>query len=211
MKPSPPSEVRAMYDSSADGYAQMMDTEIESPIYLDQLRRLSENIEGVAGALVDTSCGSGYMLDLYHRQIDSGRQLLGIDLSERMVAIATEKLADCAELVVGDMCKLDFVASGTGSAIISFFALHHLSAEDSKTALCEWHRVLRSGGRVLIASWHGQGKIDFGGSFDVTALLIKKDDLVAWVQAAGFEISKCELAPVDEMQMDAVYLEAVKK
>jgi len=211
MKPSPPSEVQAMYDSSAEVYAQMMDAEIESPVYLDHLRRLSASIEGVVGPLLDTSCGSGHMLDLYHRQIDSSRQLMGVDLSERMIEIASERLADHAELVLGDMRKLDFVASGTASAVISFFALHHLSAEDSIAALCEWHRTLRNGGQLLIASWHGEGKIDFGGSFDVTALMIKKDDLKVWVQTAGFEVSKCEIAPVDDMPMDAVYLEAIKK
>jgi len=211
MKPSPPSKVREMYDSSADDYAQMMDADIESTIYRELLGRLSARIDNVAGALVDTSCGSGHMLDLYHQKVDPSRQLLGVDLSERMVEIATKKLANNADIVVGDMRRLDSIATDSVSAIISFFALHHLSAVDSKTALNEWHRILRDGGQLLIASWHGEGEIDFGGEFDIKASLIRQEDLMGWVQSAGFEILACTVAPVDGIPMDAAYLEGEKK
>ena len=86
-----------MYEETADSYAQMMDTEIGLPVYADILGRLRDRIANIPGAVVDTACGSGHMLSMYHERYDSNRPLLGIDLSPRMVSIAGEKLGPNAQ------------------------------------------------------------------------------------------------------------------
>jgi len=58
MKASSEREVRELYESTADSYAKMMDSEIELPIYADVLSRLHQRIFALPGSLVDTSCGS---------------------------------------------------------------------------------------------------------------------------------------------------------
>ena len=65
MKPSSLNDVRNMYESSADSYSEMMDKEINLPVYKDMLRRLHENIANTPGALLDIACGSGHMLNMY--------------------------------------------------------------------------------------------------------------------------------------------------
>ena len=121
MKTSSQKQVRKLYDESADSYAEMMDSEIDLPIYPDVLGRLAERIAGIPGPVIDTSCGSGHMLSLYHERYDSVRPLLGIDLSPRMVAIADARLGSSAEILVGDMRDLGSVESGSAAAVLSFY------------------------------------------------------------------------------------------
>ena len=78
-------------------------------------------------------------------------------------------------------------------------------------ALKEWHRVLQSGGQLVVAAWEGAGSIDYGDQSDVVALRYRKKELTAWATEAGFVVNRCIVDPVDGMAMDAVYLEGAKK
>jgi hypothetical protein len=75
MTTSPVSKVREFYESSADWYSNMMDTEIDLPVYSDTLGRLAERIADIPGPVIDTSCGSGHMLSRYHERYDPKRLL----------------------------------------------------------------------------------------------------------------------------------------
>ena len=207
MKPSHTEEVRQMYETSADSYAEMMDAEIDLPIYADTLGRLSERIDGVPGTVIDSSCGSGHMLSMYHERYDRSRPLLGLDLSPRMVAIARARLGSSAQVATGDMRDLATVEANSAAAALSFFAIHHLDPEGVRAALGEWHRVLRPGGQLLIATWEGTGAINYGEESDIVALRYRSDEIASWARAAGFTVTRCVTEPVEEIPMDAVYLE----
>jgi ubiquinone/menaquinone biosynthesis C-methylase UbiE len=208
IKLSPTTAVRKMYDESADSYAQMMDTEIDLPIYASTLDRLAERIAGLPGPLIDTSCGSGHMLALYHDRYDAQRPLVGVDLSPGMVSITAAKLASCAEIFAGDMRVLDSVGTGTAAAVLSFFAIHHLGPEAVRAALLEWQRVLCPGGQLLVAAWEGTGPIDYGQESEIVAQRYTQEELVSWALSAGFVVDRCTSEPVEEMDMDGIYLEA---
>jgi ubiquinone/menaquinone biosynthesis C-methylase UbiE len=199
-----------MYEASANSYAEMMDSEIDLPVYSDVLGRLSERIAKVPGLLIDTSCGSGHMLSMYHEHYDPRRELLGIDLSSRMVAIAGSRLGSAAELVVGDMRDLSLIEAGSAAAVISFFGLHHLDPGEVGLALREWHRVLRSGGQLVMGVWEGAGAIDYGDEYEIVALRYSSDEISSWTQAAGFIVTRCVTESVEGFPMDAVYLEGEK-
>jgi len=199
-----------MYEKTADAYAKMMDAEIALPIYSDILGRLCERIGTRAGTLIDTACGSGHMLAMYHERFDQSRRLMGLDLSPRMVAIAAERLGRNARIVVGDMREIPGVETDTAVAILNYFALHHLDPKGAGEALKEWHRVLRPGGEIFLATWEGSGVIDYGDASDIIALRYRSDELEQWVREAGFEVTRCVVEPVEEMPMEAIYLEAVK-
>ncbi|MEM7396095.1 MAG: class I SAM-dependent methyltransferase, partial [Verrucomicrobiota bacterium] len=134
-----------MYDETADSYAAMMDVEIVQPQYFRALSRLKEGIAGIAGAVVDTSCGPGHMLSMYRERLDQARKLVGIDLSPEMIKLSRSRLGPEAELVAGDMRNLDFLPDASMAGIISFFALHHLDLDGVRTALGEWARILKPG------------------------------------------------------------------
>lgn len=211
VKTSSAAKVRELYEESADSYAEMMDAEIDLPVYSDILSRLAERIADTAGTVIDTSCGSGHMLSRYRERHDPERPLLGIDLSPRMVAIANARLGSSAEISIGDMRDLGAVESGTTAAVLSFFAIHHIGPEEVLAALQEWHRILRPGGQLVVAAWEGAGPIDYGDMSDVVALRYGKEEIAAWTRKAGFAVDRCVVEPVEEMPMDAVYLEGTRE
>lgn len=210
LKVSSKEEVKKLYEDTAESYAKMMDSEIESPVYKNTLSRLSQRIADISGPLLDTSCGTGHMLELYNKSYDPQRDLIGIDLSSNMIALASDKLGNKAKLHIGDMSKLKMIPSVSVAAAISFFAIHHLDPYKVVNALEEWNRVLQKKGQLLLATWEGTGSIDYGDETDVVALRFKKSEIESWVTEAGFTIDRCIIEPVEEIPMDAIYLEASK-
>lgn len=210
MKTSSAEQVRSLYESTAHDYAAMMDTEIDLPLYTSVLGSLKTKLDDTQGVLIDSSCGSGHMLWMYNSKFDASRPLLGVDLSPAMVKIAQTRLGANAEVHVGDMCRLDMVQDARAAAVICFFALHHLEPEGVQAALHEWRRVLVPGGQLLLATWEGDGAIDYGGESDVRALRYRDTELSAWVGSAGLVVTRCDVEPVEGLPMDAVYLEATR-
>ena len=202
--------VVALYDETAESYARMMDEEIELPIYSETLARLAESITDVAGPVVDTSCGPGHMLWLYRARFDPERAVMGVDLSQRMVGVARARLGPDARVVVGDMRRLTQLSSDSIAGVISFFAIHHLGSEEVKSALREWHRILRVGGRLVLAAWEGAGLIDYGEVTDVIAHKHTKEDLSRWVRECGFRLECSTVETIQDMGMDAVYFDLAK-
>ena len=211
MKPSDTRDVRQMYDATADSYAEMMDQEIQLPVYSDMLGRLQGRIAEIPGTVVDTACGSGHMLSMYHERFDEGRPLTGVDLSPCMVAIAAGRLGPGPRIVVGDMRDLNMVDSGSVAAVMNFFAVHHLDHQGVLAAAVEWHRVLRSGGQLVVAAWEGTGVIDYGEESEIVALRYTSTELASWFEKAGFLVQCCVVEPVEDFPMDAIYLECCKE
>ena len=203
--------VRQLYEDWADSYSEMMDSEINLPLYSDTLGRLAERIADIEGSVVDTSCGPGHMLSMFHERYDSNRLLIGIDLSPNMVAAADARLGRSAHIQTGDMRDSINVEPNSSSAVLSFFALHHLDRTEIPATLREWHRILYSGGQLVIATWEGEGVIDYGDDTDdVVAFKYTKDEIAAWTKEAGFVVDRCVVEPVEGMPMNALYLEGTK-
>lgn len=137
MRTSSINKVLQLYEDSDDLYDELMDAEIDLPIYADILSRLAERITGIPGPVVDTSCGSGHMLLRYHEYYDSRLELIGVDLSPRMVEISNKRLGSKARFFIGDMRNLNMISSESAAVVISFFAIHHLDPEEVATAIRE--------------------------------------------------------------------------
>lgn len=127
-----------------------------------------------------------------------------------MIAIASARLGSNAQTLTGDMRDLARVDSSSAAAVLSFFAIHHVDPKEVLAALQEWRRVLRPGGQLLLAAWEGTGPIDYGSASDVVALRYTKDEVAAWAQQARFVVNRCVVEPVEEIPMDAVYLEGTR-
>lgn len=201
-------DVRELYDSSADWYSKTMDAEIDLPVYHEILSKLARDIAEIPGPVIDTSCGSGHMLARYHERYDPGRELIGVDLSPGMVTLTSARLGAAGRVLVGDMRDLSEAQTGSAAAVLSFYALHHLAADEVEPALVEWRRVLAPGGRLIMATWEGDGLVDYGEHSDLEAYRYRLDQVRAWAESAGFDIERCVVEPVDGMGMDGVYLDA---
>lgn len=210
MKLASTDQVREFYEESADSYSEMMDKEIDLLMYAEALSGLAERITDLDGPVLDSSCGSGHMLERLEDRYASGRQLVGVDLCPRMAAIAQKRLGNAATVTEGDMRDLCHVSDDSCAAVLSFFALHHVDLEGMRTCFVAWYRVLRPGGQLLVATWEGEGPIDYGGYMDIVAMRYRKQDVAKAARAAGFRIDKCSVEPVEGMEMDAVYLNATE-
>lgn len=211
MKISSLEEVTKMYDDTAESYNTMMDKEINLPVYIETLQLLDELIKVIPGSLIDTSCGSGQMLQLFHEKCDPDRPLIGVDISHKMCDITANRLGASADIFSGDMKNLDMIPSGSAAALLSYFALHHLDLPDFSAALKEWNRVLCKGGWLLIAAWEGTGKIDYGEFSDLSAQKYPEQEISRLISENGFFIDRSITEYVEDMQMNALYLEATKR
>lgn len=104
--------------------------------------------------VLEVGCASGRILlnlrEARHHQGD----LVGLDINDTIMQPALDYLKDHPELkpiefVAGSADKLPF-PDGSIDDIIGFFMLYHLP--DVQKTLKEWHRVLRPGGQVLVAT-----------------------------------------------------------
>jgi len=101
-----------------------------------------------AGApLLDVGCGGGQLLVHLARRRPELR-LVGLDLSTPQLARARRRVGGVARLVRGSALALPF-RSATFGAVVSIASLKHWP--DPRLGLAECARVLRPGGRLVVA------------------------------------------------------------
>jgi len=115
-------------------------------------RRAADRVAALTppGARVlDVGCGPGRLLaELAARRPDTA--LTGVDVSERMVEIATARLARVAPgagVLVGDVAALP-LPDASADVVTAVLTAHHW--EDVRRGVAEMARVLAPGGRVVV-------------------------------------------------------------
>jgi SAM-dependent methyltransferase len=102
--------------------------------------------------LLDVACGTGNAAAV---ALARGARVTGLDSSERLVAVARERIPD-GEFVVGDAADLPF-ADEAFDAAVSVFGV--IFASPGERAASEIARVVRPGGRIAITSWPPRGVV----------------------------------------------------
>ncbi|MEV4455043.1 methyltransferase domain-containing protein [Microbispora sp. NPDC049633] len=148
MRATTDDDVRRVFDRLADRYDSQM---------LTWERRLLPGsrewaVGQARGHVVEIAVGTGLNLPLY----DAGTTVVGIELSERMLELARRRaaragLGERVELRQGDVQRLD-LADGVADTVVSTFTM--CTIPDPAAAAREAHRVLRPGGRFVLAE-HG--------------------------------------------------------
>ena len=207
---SPEDKTRRFYDVTADSYDSLMEQEIQIPLYDRVLGALARAVEAVPGVILDSSCGSGHMLQRIADKYCPGRELVGVDLSPEMVRISRNRLGDSAEILEGNMSSLPQIPDSSSAAVISFFAIHHVDESGLRKCIGEWRRVLATGGQLFLAAWEGSGDVDYGDASDVVARRYTEEELTNVVSWANMRLSRASVEPVEGMDMDVVHVTAVK-
>jgi demethylmenaquinone methyltransferase/2-methoxy-6-polyprenyl-1,4-benzoquinol methylase len=136
--------LRRIFDDTAADYDR-----VESWLSLgsgSRNRREALQRAGLAAGMrvADVACGTGLVAREAMRIVGDGGRVVGIDPSagmlEKAKQLGIETMAGCAELLPLETGEFDFVSMG--------YALRHV--EDLAPAFAEFHRVLKSGGRVCI-------------------------------------------------------------
>ena len=117
--------------------------------------------------ILDIGCGRGTVLLLAARHLSTGRAV-GVDLWRRrdqsgnaarttLDNATKEGVADRVELHTGDMTALTF-QDNSFDLVVSNIAIHNVKGGGRQKAIGEAVRVLRPGGRLMIADISGTGE-----------------------------------------------------
>lgn len=125
--------------------------------FLGQRRRVYDDLVAQSGAqpgdqVLDIGCGTGYFTRRAARAVTPGGHAVGIDPSRPVIDYATRLApANCTFHLASAQALPHPDASF--DVVISSLAIHHLHPDERLTALREMRRVLRPGGRLLIADF----------------------------------------------------------
>ncbi len=144
-------------------------------------------------ALIDLGTGTGRMLELFAGQAG---QLNGIDQSPAMLAIARAHLDQAglarAQLRQSDIYALPF-ANGAADLVTIHQVLHYL--DDPHKALVEAARILRPGGRLLLADFAPHELEELRSDHAHRRLGISAEQMSRWLARAGLKLEAHEVLP----------------
>jgi ubiquinone/menaquinone biosynthesis C-methylase UbiE len=151
--------------------------------------------------VLDVGCGTGYLARMIAEAVGPKGSVVGIDAAPEMIAHAASRSQSAANVTfeVGSAGALSF-ADSTFDVVVSSLTMHHLDRADRLPAVGEMRRVLRPGGRLLIAEFQApKGHLwkAFLGPIGLAAMAHVVPHVEALVAEAGFaQIERGEVPPV---------------
>lgn len=145
-------ETRAFYNKISKVY-DFLSEHSEAPIRAAALERL----EGVpTDRILEIGFGTGHNLVKLARAVAPDGRVYGVDLSDRMAAvardlIAAEKVGDRVHLACADAAALPFAPESLNGILVTF-TLELFDTPEIPAVLAECKRVLKPGGRLAVAA-----------------------------------------------------------
>lgn len=151
------------YDAIADEYAAEVETNAyNADLEMPATTALVPDVDGTR--VLDAGCGTGVYTEWL---LDRGADVVGVDVSEAMLAHARERVGDRAELVRADLGEpLEFAVDDSFDGIVSSLALGYV--EDWRRTFAEFTRILAPGGFLVFSVKHPLDALDEDANyFDV--------------------------------------------
>lgn len=101
---------------------------------------------------LDVGCGTGYLTRVIAPVVGPKGQVTGVDPSAEMIEYARRRAPGNCDYQVAEGQALPF-PDASFDAVVSSLAVHHIPADARPAAIGEMFRVLRPGGRLLIAEF----------------------------------------------------------
>ncbi|WP_405489690.1 class I SAM-dependent methyltransferase [Nocardia sp. NBC_00511] len=125
---------------------------------------------------IDIGCGPGRLANELARQAGPQGRVLGIDPAAEMISYASAHAAPNCRFELGAAQSLS-QPDASFDVVTSTFAIHHIPQSQRRAALETAFRVLRPGGRLLLADGHPSGGRLGGLAFRAMALVVAHRDM----------------------------------
>ncbi|MEW6524909.1 MAG: methyltransferase domain-containing protein [Bacillota bacterium] len=180
-----PEDVRSFFDGLAARWDQLPRPAPERLQVIVDWAALSSG-----ETVLDVGTGTGILVPYLRRGVGPGGEVVGADISQRMLEQAEANHGEAATFVLADAQYLPFPA-GRFDCVMCFSAFPHF--DHQFRAIGEFARVLRPGGRVVIAHADSRSTINarhqgMGGPA-AHHVLPPAPVLAGWLEACGLKAS----------------------
>ncbi len=151
-------------------------------------------------AVVDVACGTGLVALRAAKAVGPAGRVVGVDIAGRMVAAASANAAARSlHHATFERMEAEALALPDASFDVAFCALGLMYVPDPGAALRQMRRVVRPGGRVLLAVWGPRGRCGWAGVFGVVQAEVTTEvcPMFFGLGEPGALARRCEAAGLD--------------
>lgn len=204
---------RIAYDKTADKYHHSFKNELAQKEYdrliLDRFSQMLKN----DSLICDAGCGPSGNIGKY--LVDKGHKVMGIDISQRCIALATSYNPQM-NFKVMDMMNTEF-ENDSFDAIISFYSVIYTPKEYIQNIFAEFNRILKRNGKLLVVvkkgseeqiidnEWYEGNKVYFAHFVE--------NEIMSYFSKGNFDINFIDTRkPYDfEFNVERIYAIGTKK
>ncbi|WIX89463.1 GrpB family protein [Amycolatopsis sp. DG1A-15b] len=136
------------YDGHSEAYAEHAEKSVTNAFYdRPAILDLAGDVDGLS--VLDAGCAAGHLSALLAGR---GADVLGVDSSAGMIAVARRKFGDVARFEVADIARPLAVPDASIDVVTASLVLHYLA--DWGPALAEFRRILKPGGALVFSVHH---------------------------------------------------------
>jgi ubiquinone/menaquinone biosynthesis C-methylase UbiE len=125
--------------------------------------------------VLDVACGTGLVTFPAAAAVGPDGEVVGSDISERMVEAAREEAARRGVRAMFERMDAEELTCADESFDVALCALGLMYVLDPLKAARELHRVLRPGGRAVAAVWGARGKCGWAEIFPIVDARVQSD------------------------------------